>query len=95
MKKRNSFFYITIALISAGIALLLAPNSGAVTRKKIKSQAQDIKGSIDTSKENLIKDFKNSYLEAVDEVELEYELLNERQQQLRDTILSIENELTH
>lgn len=34
MKKRNGFIYLTIALVSAGIALLFAPNSGAVTRKK-------------------------------------------------------------
>lgn len=95
MKKNNSFTYIIIALFSAAIALLFAPNSGKVTRKKIKLQAKGMKESLDTSKDNLIHDFKKSYFEAVDEVEKEYELLNERQQQLKETISSIEDELTH
>lgn len=95
MKNKNIFVYIIISLVSAGTALLFAPNSGKVTRKKIKFQAQDMKDSFDTSKNNLIKDFKDSYFEAVDEVDKEYSLLNERQGQLEDTIASIENELVN
>lgn len=95
MNKKNGFIYLLVALISAGIALLFAPNSGKVTRKKIKFQAQDVKDSIDSKKEKLVEDFKSSYFEAVDEIEQEYELLNERQQQLQKTISSIESELTH
>ena len=95
MKKKNGFIYIIIALFSAGFALLFAPNTGKVTRQKIKFQATDFKNSLGTSKDNLIKDFKNSYFEAVDEVDKEYALLNQRQEQLNETISSIENELTH
>lgn len=93
MKKKNGLIYVLVALISAGIALLFAPHSGKVTRQKLKFQAQDMKDSIDTNKENLMEDFKSSYFEAVDEVEKEHSLLNERQQQLKETISSIENEL--
>lgn len=95
MKNKNGLLYLLIALISAGIALLFAPDSGKVTRKKLKFQAKDMKKSIDTGKDNLVKDFKNSYFEAVDEIDKEYDLLSERQKQLKETISSIENELTH
>ncbi len=95
MKKKESLIYIFIAVVSAGLALLFAPNSGQVTRRRIKYQAKDMKDSLDKSKDNLIQDFKNSYFEAVDEVEKEYELLNDRQQELKETISSIESELTH
>lgn len=95
MKNKKGFQYLMIALFSAGIALLFAPQSGKVTRQKIKGQAKDMKDSIDDSKDKLIQDFKSSYFEAVDEVEREYDLLNARQQQLQDTISSIEDELTH
>lgn len=93
MKKNNGFVYALVALTSAGIALLFAPQSGKVTRRKLKFHAQDMKDSIDTNKENLMQDFKSSYFEAVDEVDKEYSLLNERQQQLKETISSIEDEL--
>ena len=95
MKKKNAFFYLLTAIISAIVAILFAPNSGKVTRKKLKFQAKDMKNSINTAKENLILDFKNSYFEAVDEVDKEYELLNERQEQLKQTISSIESELNN
>lgn len=95
MKNKNGIVYLLIALISAGIALLFAPNSGKNTRKKLKLQAKDMKKSIDTSKENLVKDFKSSYFEAVDEVDKEYELLSARQKELNKTISSIEDELIH
>lgn len=95
IKNKNGLLYLLIALISAGIALLFAPNSGKVTRKKLKFQARDMKDSIDTSKDNLVKDFKNSYFEAVDEIDREYSLLNKKQEELNETISSIENELTH
>ncbi|MDN6196257.1 MAG: YtxH domain-containing protein, partial [Atopostipes suicloacalis] len=94
-KNKNGIVYLLIALISAGIALLFAPNSGKNTRKKLKLQAKDMKKSIDTSKENLVKDFKSSYFEAVDEVDKEYELLSARQKELNKTISSIEDELIH
>lgn len=95
MKKNKNFIYLVIALFSAGIALLFAPNSGKVTRKKIKLQVKDMKNSIDKSKKKLVNDFKNSYFEAVDEIDEEYALLNERQEQLERTISSIEDELTY
>lgn len=95
MKKRNSLIFILVAALTAGITLLFAPNSGKITRQKMKFKAQDLKDSLDNSKENLVKDFKASYFEAVDEVEKEYELLDDRQQRLKATIASIENELTH
>lgn len=95
MKNKNSFIYILVGLISAGIALLFAPNSGKVTRKKIKFQVRNMKDSIDTGKDNLIEDFKASYFEAVDEIDKEYSLLDKKQKQLNETISSIENELTN
>lgn len=95
MKKKNGFIFILVALLTAGITLLFAPNSGKVTRKKMKFKAQDMKDSLDRNKNNLITDFKASYFEAVDEVEKEFDLLSDRQQQLQETISSIENELTN
>lgn len=94
MKKKNRLSYVLVALVSALVAILFAPNSGKVTRQKLKFQAKDMKNSIDKSKENLVKDFKSSYFEAVEEIEKEYALLDERQKQLKETISSIENELT-
>lgn len=93
MKNKNAFFYLLTAITSAIVALLFAPNSGKVTRKKLQFQAEDIKNSINTAKDNLILDFKSSYFEAVSEVDKEYELLNERQEQLKQSISSIESEL--
>lgn len=95
MKKRNSLVFIFVAIVTAGITLLFAPNSGKVTRQKMKFKARDMKDSFDTNKDHLIDDFKSSYFEAVDEVEKEFDLLNARQQQLQKTISSIEDELTH
>lgn len=95
MKKKNGFIFLLVAILTAGITLLFAPNSGKVTRQKIKFKAQNMKDSLDTNKDNLVKDFKASYLEAADEVEKEFALLSDRQQQLQETISSIENELTN
>lgn len=95
MKKKNGLIFILVAALTAGITLLFAPHSGKITRQKLKFKARDMKDSLDTGKENLVKDFKSSYFEAVDEVEKEFELLDDRQQQLKATIDSIENELTH
>lgn len=95
MKKKNGLIFILVATVTAGITLLFAPNSGKVTRQKMKFKAKDMKDSFDTSKENLVDDFKSSYFEAVDEVEQEFALLDERQQQLQETISSIESELTN
>lgn len=95
MKKKNSLIFVLVAVVTAGITLLFAPNSGKVTRKKIKYKAKEAKDSFDTSKDNLIHDFKTSYFEAVDEVEQEFALLDERQQRLQETISSIESELTN
>lgn len=95
MKKKNGLTFMLVALVTAGLTLLFAPNSGKVTRQKIKVKAKDMKDSMDTNKDNLIHDFKASYFEAVDEVEQEFSLLDERQQQLQETISSIENELTN
>lgn len=95
MKKRNSLIFVLVIIASAGLALLFAPNSGQVTRRKLKKRANDLKDSIDESKDHLISDFKSSYFEAVDEVEQEYELLNKRQEELNKTISTIENELRY
>ena len=95
MKKKNGLIFILVATLTAAITLLFAPSSGKVTRQKIKFKAKDMKNSLDTNKDNLIHDFKTSYFEAVDEVEQEFALLDERQQQLQETISSIENELTN
>lgn len=93
MKKNNWFTILLVALLSAGAALLFAPTSGKQLRGEIKKKAIDTKDNVKTGAENLIEDFKESYAEAVDEVDKELALLEERQIQLRETISSIENEL--
>lgn len=95
MKKKNSLLFLIIAIVTAGITLLFAPHSGKVTRKKLKGKANNMKDSFNANKENLVTDFKSSYFEAVDEVENEFDLLNTRQEQLQQTISSIEDELNH
>lgn len=93
MNKNNKVIFFLVALLTAGITLLFAPNSGRVTRQKLKFKAEDAKDSLQESKDNLIKDFKASYFEAVDEVEKELAILDDRQYQLNKTISSIENKL--
>lgn len=95
MKKNNWFVFIVVALLSAGVALLVAPTSGKKMRRDIKKKAMNAKVSVQTGTENLVDDFKTSYFEAVDEVDEELAALDKRQQQLRQTISSIESELTN
>lgn len=81
------------AIVSAVVTLLFAPKSGEETRRELKYKANDTKESIKTSKEHLIDDFKQSYFEAAEEVEIEMAHLERRQRELNETIASIENDL--
>ena len=93
MKKTNWGIVILAAIASAIITLLFAPKSGEETRKELKHRAKDTKQSIKTSKDHLIVDFKQSYFEAAEEVEIEMAHLEKRQRELNETIASIENDL--
>jgi len=84
---------IFVGLISAVLALLFAPKSGKALRKDIKKKAQNTKDSVKTESEHLKNDFKESYFEAAGEVEKEMAHLDQRQQELNDTISSIEDDL--
>ena len=93
MKKTNWGIVLLAAVVSASIALLFAPKSGEELRKDLKHKAKDTKTNIQTGKEQLIDDFKQSYFEAAEEVEIEMAHLDRRQRELNETIASIENDL--
>jgi len=93
MKKNNWPLVIFVGLISAALALLFAPKSGKALRKDIKKKTQDTKDSVKKESEHLKNDFKESYFEAAGEVEKEMAHLDQRQQELNNTISSIENDL--
>lgn len=95
MKKNNWSIIIIVGVVSALVAILFAPKSGKKMRDDLKEKAKDTKDSVQKGTENLVDDFKDSYFEAVDEVEKELDLLSDRQSDLRETISSIENELTN
>lgn len=93
MKKTNWGIVVLAAVVSAIIALLFAPKSGEEVRNDLKHKAKDTKKSIQTSKDHLVDDFKQSYFEAAEEVEVEMAHLEKRQRELNATIASIENDL--
>lgn len=93
MKKTNWGIVALAAITSAIITLLFAPKSGEETRKELKDKAIDTKQSLQTSKDHLVDDFKQSYFEAAEEVEVEMAYLEKRQRELNETIASIENDL--
>lgn len=93
MKKTNWGLILLTALVSAVVALLFAPKSGEELRKDIKHKAQDTKENLKDGKNHLVEDFKQSYFEAAEEVEIEMAHLDRRQRELNETIASIENDL--
>lgn len=93
MKKTNWSIVLLASALSAIIALLFAPKSGEELRKELKNKAGDTKDSIQTGKDHLVDDFKQSYFEAAEEVELELAHLDKRQRELNETITSIESDL--
>lgn len=94
MKKDNLFIIFIAGVIAALVALLFAPKSGEELREDLKEKAKDTKDSVQKGTGHLVEDFKTSYFEAVDEVEKELDNLSDKQEKLRDTISSIEDELT-
>lgn len=84
---------VIVGAVSAGIALLFAPKSGKLLREDIKAKGIEAKDIFNESKDNLVSDFKQSYSEAERDVELELEIMDNRQRELRETIHSIENDL--
>lgn len=95
MKKNNWSLALLVGLISATVALLFAPKSGKELRQDLKEKANETKDSVKTGTQNLKNDFKESYFEAEQEVEIELAHLDKRQRELRETISSIEKELKH
>lgn len=93
MKKNNFGLILLTGVISAVVALLFAPKSGKELRNDIKDKALETKDSVQTGKEHLVEDFKQSYLEAANEVEIELAHLDNRQRELNETIASIEKDL--
>lgn len=93
MKKNNWLTILLVGIVSAGIALLFAPKSGNRLRRDIKRKAEGTMDAVQEGTENLVDDFKDSYAEAIDEVEKELSNLDKRQEQLKDTISSIEGKL--
>lgn len=57
MKKNSKVLVAGLigAVVGAGAALLLAPNSGKETRKKIADKYDDAKDSVKNIKENLVE----------------------------------------
>ena len=95
MKKSNWPLIILSGAVSAVVALLFAPKSGKELRSDIKKKATETKYSMQTGKDHLVSDFKQSYFEAADEVEKELAHLDDRQRELNETITSIEQDLKH
>lgn len=95
MKKNNWSLALLVGLISATVALLFAPKSGKELRQDLKEKTNETKDSVKTGTQNLKNDFKESYFEAEQEVEIELAHLDKRQRELRETISSIEKELKH
>ena len=93
MKKNNFGLIIITSAVSAIVALLFAPKSGKELRDDIKYKALETKDSVQTGKDHLVDDFKQSYFEAANEVETELAHLDDRQRELNKTIASIENDL--
>lgn len=93
MKKNNLLVVLLTAAVSAIVALLFAPKSGEELRKDIKEKALETRDSVQTGKDHLIDDFKQSYFEASDEVERELAHLDDRQRKLNQTISTIEQDL--
>lgn len=94
MKKNDWITVLVVGLVSGLVALLFAPKSGKRMRRDIKHKALDTKDSVQEGAEHLVDDFKDSYFEAVDEVEKELSNLDNRQKELRKTISSIEGKLS-
>lgn len=93
MKKNNLGLIILTGAASAIVALLFAPKSGKELRKDIKEKSLEARDNVQENKDNLVNDFKQSYFEAADEVETELAHLDKRQQELNQTISSIEKDL--
>ncbi len=93
MRRTNWSMVILASALSALAALLFAPKSGKELREEIKTKAEDTKDSFKEGKGHLVEDFKQSYFEAAEEVEIELAHLDKRQRELNETIASIESDL--
>lgn len=93
MKKNNWGLIVLTGVVSAVVALLFAPKSGKELREDIKQKSLETKDSVQTGKNHLVDDFKQSYFEAANEVETELAHLDSRQRELNQTIASIEKDL--
>lgn len=91
--KSNLGVFLCTALITTALTMLFTPKSGKQMRDDIKRTAQDTRDHVKENTHNLKQDFKESYLEAAEEVEKERIALSKRQRELSQTIDAIENDL--
>jgi gas vesicle protein len=61
--------FVAGAAVGALAGVLLAPDSGSNTRKKISSKAEDITGSLKTSYDDFISKLKNAYNSSKEDAE--------------------------
>lgn len=84
---------VLLSAASAFTALLFAPKTGDQFRKELKSEAVKLKDSSGDKATKLMDDFRESYVEADQELQAEQEDMDAKQEQLNKTIEEIERDL--
>lgn len=84
---------VLLSAASAFTALLLAPKTGKEFRGDLKEEAHKLKDSGEEKAQELMEDFKASYMEAERELESEQAKLDAKQAKLSQTIEEIERDL--
>ncbi|EXJ23257.1 hypothetical protein ADIAL_1274 [Alkalibacterium sp. AK22] len=84
---------VLLSAASAFTALLLAPKTGKEFREDLKEEAHKLKDSGEEKAQELMEDFKASYMEAERELESEQAKLDAKQAKLSQTIEEIERDL--
>ncbi|MFO8069675.1 MAG: YtxH domain-containing protein [Alkalibacterium sp.] len=84
---------VLMSAASAFAALLFAPKRGKEFREDLKDEALKLKDSSEEKAQDLVDDFKTSYMEAERELESEQAKLDAKQAKLNQTIEEIERDL--
>ncbi|OJF97171.1 YtxH domain-containing protein [Alkalibacterium sp. 20] len=84
---------VFMSAASAFTALLFAPKRGKEFREDLKDEAIKLKDSGEEKAQELVEDFKTSYIEAERELESEQAKLDAKQAKLNQTIDEIERDL--
>ncbi|WP_423190350.1 YtxH domain-containing protein [Alkalibacterium sp. f15] len=84
---------VFMSAASAFTALLFAPKRGKEFREDLKDEAIKLKDSGEEKAQELVEDFKTSYIEAEKELESEQAKLDAKQAKLNQTIEEIERDL--